>query len=345
MKLSVGSDDRTPPLRREQPAPSVAHLVPIETPVHTQKVHFRNAITTFRWPAFLIGTMLLTNQPLLRAQETAISWASEGLSGRVRTLTESEVANASAQNPNGNAFQTRVVSFSTGGFAWEVRKFGADTERTTFILQGPLVVRSYTDSPDGDSREVSYSRDATGQVQENVESIGTVLTFTTRFEDKPPDKEIIEYCNDQPSTRLLKATDENSPTSTVSSFEYSDDRKDWALVSRYKQGQTKLPNGSVRTESVGACSTIMTIDANQKLLEDIQDCPRSYHRETHRYNELGWEIEKAEWERNNEPVNRRTYLYATDSHGNWIRKREMFWSPAYREPVEGELTLRRIEYY
>ncbi len=82
-----------------------------------------------------------------------------------------------------------------------------------------------------------------------------------------------------------------------------------------------------------------------RLTETVNDFKDSYHRETHRYDALGREIEKAEWNRDGSIINRRTYIYSTDSLGNWTRRTEMFSSSAMNEPVEGEVTVRSIDYY
>jgi hypothetical protein len=75
-------------------------------------------------------------------------------------------------------------------------------------------------------------------------------------------------------------------------------------------------------------------------METVSDFKDSYYRDA-----LGREIEKAEWNRDGSIINRRTYIYSTDSLGNWTRRTEMFSSSAMNEPVEGEVTVRSINYY
>ena len=80
-------------------------------------------------------------------------------------------------------------------------------------------------------------------------------------------------------------------------------------------------------------------------METVSDFKDSYYRETRRYDALGREIEKAEWNRDGSVINRRTYIYSTHLLGNWTRRTEMFSSSAMNEPVEGEVTVRSINYY
>jgi len=51
-------------------------------------------------------------------------------------------------------------------------------------------------------------------------------------------------------------------------------------------------------------------------MQTVSDFKDSYYRETRRYDALGREIEKAEWNRDGSVINRRTYIYSTDLLGN-----------------------------
>jgi hypothetical protein len=102
-------------------------------------------------------------------------------------------------------------------------------------------------------------------------------------------------------------------------------------------------NNTDREAIFGTSAT--TTDVKGRLLEDVSDFENSFHRKTYRYDEFGREIEKAEWNRDRSIINRRTYLYSDDPQGNWIRRTELFWSSALSEPVEGQITIRSIEYY
>jgi len=119
------------------------------------------------------------------------------------------------------------------------------------------------------------------------------------------------------------------------------------LETRYEERRVRLDDGTVRTEQLfgGGSTAVTTADSKGRILEEVRDSNAGYHRETHRFDESGREIEKAEWARDGTNINRRTYVYVNDAQGNWIRRTELFGSPAYSAPVEGEVTVRKIDYY
>jgi hypothetical protein len=105
------------------------------------------------------------------------------------------------------------------------------------------------------------------------------------------------------------------------------------------------PRSNIGAEQDWSRTSTATTDAKGQLLHDVRDFENSSHRETHRYDQFGREIEKAEWNKDGTIINRRTYVYSDDPQDNWIRRTELFWSCALSEPVEGEVTARIIDYY
>ena len=254
-----------------------------------------------------------------------ISWRSLGLTGRVRTLTEQDVADVSPESPDGWPYQTRIYSFSTDDFAWSSEKEGAVTEKTVFVLQGPLIVQSHSESPDSFTRDTSYSRDTNGQVTELREPNGD-LVCTTRISWGSRVEEQTQFCGDSPISRTTKRRNPGTGAFSVSYSDFLPD-KGWIARSQYEEHETHSQDATHILQWVSKCNYRWTSDTGSRLLEELQDCPDSYHRATHKYNEAGWEAERAEWEHNNQIINRRTYICQMDSQGNWTRRTEWFACP------------------
>ena len=140
------------------------------------------------------------------------------------------------------------------------------------------------------------------------------LVCRKRYQRGASQDEEIESCGDGPINRRVWKHDEDTGKDRVFSYSYPDD------VGR-------LDDGTVRTEQLSGGGTVVTTtDAKGRILEEVRDFSAAYHRETHKYDESGREIEKAEWDSDGTIINRRTYVYVNDPQGNWIRRTELFWS-------------------
>jgi hypothetical protein len=140
--------------------------------------------------------------------------------------------------------------------------------------------------------------------------------------------------------------DEATGKEQVSWYTYSGDKGDEVLETQYEERRVRLDDGTVRTEQLfGGGTAVTTADSKGGIVEEVRDSNAGYHRVTHKFDVSGREIEKAEWARDGTNINRRTYVYVNDAQGNWIRRTELFGSPAYSSPVEGEVTVRSIDYY
>lgn len=133
----------------------------------------------------------------------------------------------------------------------------------------------------------------------------------------------------------------------VSWYTYKYDTGEQVLETQYNERKVQMDDGTVRTEqqfgSNGRVSTIR--DSMGRIVEEERVSDAHYYRETHKFDSSGREIEQAEWNRDGTNINRRTYVYVNDTQGNWIRRTEFFGSDAYSRPVEGEVTIRAIDYY
>jgi len=172
------------------------------------------------------------------------------------------------------------------------------------------------------------------------------LVCRKRYQRGASQDEEIESCGDGPINRRVWKHDEDTGKDRVFSYSYPDDVGHEVLATQYEERKIRLDDGTVRTEQLSGGGTVVTTtDAKGRILEEVRDFSAAYHRETHKYDESGREIEKAEWDSDGTIINRRTYVYVNDPQGNWIRRTELFWSPAYSAPVEGQVTIRSIDYY
>jgi len=279
----------------------------------------------------------------------AKSWASFGLVGSVRTLTESDLAdNISSAEPKGTPFHTRTTYFSPDGSALFFEDCVSTCERIDFVWQaGRLVEERHQSENQLPERTVKYVRDSDGRVVEEQTETGGILECTKRYRRDASQEEESEYCGDSLTSRRAWEHDEAAGKDQVSWYTYSGEKGDEVLETRYEERRVRLDDGTVRTEQLfgGGSTAVTTADSKGRILEEVRDSNAGYHRETHRFDESGREIEKAEWARDGTNINRRTYVYVNDAQGNWIRRTELFGSPAYSAPVEGEVTVRKIDYY
>ena len=271
-----------------------------------------------------------------------------GLKGNIRSVIESDLAdNISPSEPKGTPFHVRTFRFSPDGYATSLEDCVSTCERSYFAWQGGLLVEERQEFENElPERTVVYVWDGDGRLAEEQVFDGGELYCRKQYINNTSSEQETWYCPETPAKRRVKVHNEDTSTDNVSVFHYLEDKRDFKLVNQFQEKTTKLENGGTRAESkFSGGTTIVTRDAEGRLLETANDFNNSYHRETHKYDEMGREIEKAEWNRNGSIINRRTYVYSTDSLGNWTRRTELFWSSAMSEPVEGEVTVRTINYY
>ena len=271
-----------------------------------------------------------------------------GLKGNIRSVIESDLAdNISPSEPKGTPFHVRTFRFSPDGYAISSEDCVSTCERSYFTWQGGRLVEERHESENGlPERRAVYVWDADGRLaEERTFDEGDLLCRKQYIYDGSSEQETW-YCPDTAVKRRVKVPDGDTNSDNVSVFHYLEDRKEFKLVSQHEEKTVKLANGATRTESkFSGGTTSITRDAESRLLETVNDFRDSYHCETHRYDAMGREIEKAEWNRDGSIINRSIYIYSTDSLGNWTRRTEMFSSSAMNEPVEGEVTVRSIDYY
>jgi hypothetical protein len=194
-------------------------------------------------------------------------------------------------------------------------------------------------------RTLKYVRDPDGPLVEERTQSGENLECTKRFRQDASQVEESEYCGGSLTSRREWKHDEATGKDQVCWYTYSDDRGE-LLKTRYEERKVLLDDSTVRTEQLFGDGTAVTIaDSNGRILQKVSDFEAAYHRETHKYDESGREVERAEWARDGTNINRRTYVYVNDARGNWIRRTELFGSSAYSALVEGEVTVRAIGYY
>lgn len=221
-------------------------------------------------------------------------------------------------------------------------------ERTEFVWQlGRLVEERHQLENQLPERTVRYVRDSEGDVEEEQTFENGNLECTKRLHKDSFQDEETEYCGDSLTNLLVRKHDEATGEDLVSWYTYSYDTGKENLETRYKERKVRLDDGTVKTEQLfgGTVRVSTTRDSMGRILEEVRASDVAYHRETLKFDRSGREIEKAEWARDGANINRRTYVYVNDAQGNWIRRTELFLSSAMNEPVEGEVTVRVIDYY
>ncbi len=291
----------------------------------------------------------------LFAADGLTSRESLGLVGSVKTVTESDVTDVSRSNPDGEPFNSVTTSFSPDGHVLEVEDCHAPScEQTVLFWQGSWVLEERHKS-DLVIKTVAYVRDSNGQVIEQLTvqdylNGGGLTTCAKTYRDTELGKEEIQHCDDGvSSSRRVAQPQEESGVDTVFEYRYetaSDGDGRWVLDSQSTVVATVLADGSLcKVSSFGKGKSVAVTNTRGQVSEEVHDFSPSYQRMTHLYNPSGREVERAEWEPSGAIINRRTYAYQDDIHGNWTRRTEYFWSPAYNTPVTGQVTVRKIVYY
>ncbi len=274
------------------------------------------------------------------------TWESFGLKGHVRTLIESDLTDNISSEPKGTPFHTRTTHFSPDGSALFFEDCVSTCERTDFVWQsGHLVEERHRFENQLPERTIEYVRDSDGRIVEEQTLLGENLTCTKCYRWDVQQDEEREYCGDSLASLRIRKHDGATGNDLVSWYIYTYAGEE-VLETRFEERNVKLDDGRTNTEQLlGAGIALSTTDSKGRILEEVRDSKAAYHRETHRFDESGREIEKAEWTRDGTNINRRTYVYVDDAQGNWIRRTEFFGSPAYSAPVEAEVTVRTIDYY
>lgn len=272
-----------------------------------------------------------------------------GLTGNVRSVVENELAdNISPLEPKGTSFETRTTYFSPDGSILLFEDCVSACERTEFFWQlGRLVEERRHFDNQLPERTAKYVRDSEGNVEEEQTFENGNLTCTKRFRKDSLKDEESEYCGDSLTSLLVRKHDEATGEDLVSWYTYGYDTGKENLETRYNERKVRLDDGTVKTEQLfgGTVRVSTTRDSMGRIVEEVRASNVEYHRETHKFDWSGREIEKAEWARDGTNINRRTYVYVNDAQGNWIRRTELFSSSAMNEPVAGEVTVRVIDYY
>jgi hypothetical protein len=270
-----------------------------------------------------------------------------GLKGTIRSVTESDLADSiSPSEPKGIAFHVRTIHYSPDGLPLSSEDYVSTCERSYFAWQGGHLAEERHESENGlPERTVNFIWDADGRLREEQHEEGEIHCRKL-YEYEGSTEQETSTCFGTRVKRRIKMHDEETNSDNVFVFHYQEDKKDFKLVSQFRQKTIRLEKGTIRTESTfSGGTTSVTRDSEDRLLEEVSNFGTSFHRETHRYDGNGREIEKAEWNKDGSIINRRTYIYFTDPLGNWIRRTELFWSSAMEEPVEGDVTVRAIDYY
>jgi antitoxin component YwqK of YwqJK toxin-antitoxin module len=272
-----------------------------------------------------------------------------GLKGNVRSVIENELAdNLSPLEPKGTSFQTRTTYFSPDGSVLLLEDCVSVCERTEFFWQlGRLVEERHQFENQLPERTVKYVRDSEGEVEQEQTFENGNPECTKRFHKNSLQDEESEYRADSLTSLLVRKHDETTGEDLISWYTYSYGTGKENLETRYNERKVLLDDGTVKTEQLfgGTARVSTTRDSMGRILEEVRISDAAYHRETHKFDGSGREIEKAEWAGDGTNINRRTYVYLNDPQGNWIRRTELFSSSAMNEPVEGEVTVRVIDYY
>jgi len=302
-------------------------------------------MTRFVW-CTVWSSVVIALGPVFSA-DSSKSWDSFGLVGRVRGVTESDLAdNISPSEPKGTPFHVRTAYFSADGKLLSFEDCVSACDKTYFVWQDGRLAEERQEFADAlPQRTVKYVRDPDGRLVEEQTQFGENLECTKRFRQDASQVEESEYCGGSLTSRRVWKHDEATGKDQVCWYTYSDDKGE-LVMTRYEERKVLLDDSTVRTEQLFGDGTAVTIsDSNGRILQEVSDFEAAYHRETHKYDESGREVERAEWARDGTNINRRTYVYVNDARGNWIRRTELFGSSAYSALVSGEVTVRAIDYY
>jgi hypothetical protein len=93
--------------------------------------------------------------------------------------------------------------------------------------------------------------------------------------------------------------------------------------------------------------TYQITDANNRVIEVIEDSPTYYVKITYRYDGAGRQIEIANYDRSGKLLRKGITKYQEDGNGNWIEQRDYYWEAALgNKPLKASLVNRRtITYY
>ena len=277
------------------------------------------------------------------------SWESFNLKGHVRVVTESDLAdNISPSEPKGTPFHTRTAYFSPDGSLLFFQDCVSTCERTDFVWQlGRLIEERHQFENQLPERTVKYVRDSDGDVEEELTFENGNPECTKRFRKTALQDEESEYCGDSLTNLVVRKHNEATGQDLVSWYTYKYSSGEQVLETQYNERKVQVDDGTAKTEQLfGGSARVSTIrDSMGRIVEEVRASDAHYYRETHKFDSSGREIEKAEWARDGTNINHRTYVYVNDAQGNWIRRTEFFESPAYSHPIEGDVTVRAIDYY
>jgi hypothetical protein len=309
-------------------------------------------VVRFLWRT--IGVLVLLAAPRgVCGQDAPITWKSLGLRGQVREVVEQELAdNLATPKQLGVVFATKTTTFSPVGEALSFESCVPSCDETRFSWQRGLVQEERRRFANGSPEEtVRYVRDSAGRIIEELTFEGGDLFRRVEIAQSETRKEISTYYGDTLVEMKVTAQGERAGMNNVELHLFESDDMDGGkgalrLHSAYQESDTQLENGVMRREqSSPNWRTTVTTNADARLLEEVRDVGESFHRETHQYDSVGRESEKAEWNKDGTSINRREYIYVNDERGNWIRRTELFSSSAMKAAVEGEVTVRTISYY
>lgn len=93
--------------------------------------------------------------------------------------------------------------------------------------------------------------------------------------------------------------------------------------------------------------TYQITDANNRVLEVIEDSPGHYAKTTFRYDEAGRQTEIANYDHSGKLLHKGIAEYQEDGNGNWIEQKEYNWDVTLgsKPPKLGSVNRRTISYY
>jgi hypothetical protein len=285
----------------------------------------------------LIAIVLLALVSSAARAPKQTDWQDYGLSGKVRVLIEEQISN------DGEPFYRVTTHFSPDGFIEYEEVCEDPCETTRYVRENGWVKKTIaTKSGRDDRRIVTYERNEKGEVTTETTEWEQGLTKRVDhfFDDSTQEDVVRETMNHNDPYELRTR---RTPTGWVQKTVFADTEP---LVSEITREE--LGDGVVRlTEKNPGGSVWITVrDREDRLVDLAQKWKDGFHRQTHKFDERGREIERAEWNEDGTFINRRSYTYIDDAQGNWTFMKEQFDSSALRQPMRPQIIQRRtISYY
>jgi YD repeat-containing protein len=237
---------------------------------------------------------------------------------------------------------------------WQVFK----TETTSSVpAENRTFVQSFnsqglvtgTETYDGNGALISRTRNDFGQrsggatlsTSQDVKPDGTVSSVETVDESRPVGLSRQSATKDgKPYYDSLVQRDANG-NPTADALRFAD--------GSFNEREVK-PDGTTVEHKYWAPTkthTYQTTDANNRVLEVIEESAAYYTRTTFRYDGAGRQTEIANYDRSGKLLHKGSTEYQEDGNGNWIEQREYNWDATMRNkpPKLGSVNRRTITYY